>query len=170
MDNENRFDITGVVTEISDILQFSAYLRKRIFKVRFSDIDFANKIQERIIKLETINNQMEILDGVTTDDLVKVHFYIEGRDVVKEDKTINYTTLVAYDIEILSSPNRDTQEDKEAVHSDLGRSYKLKESSEEELARNMVSTDDDDDPFLNVESGYDKKKEKDDKDFSELPF
>ena len=142
MDNENRFDITGVVTEISDILQFSAYLRKRIFKVRFSDIDFANKIQERIIKLETINNQMEILDGVITDDLVKVHFYIEGRDVVKEDK--------------------------EAVHSDLGRSYKLKESSEEELARNIVSTDDDD-PFSNVESGYDKKKE-DDKEFSDLPF
>jgi len=168
MGDENRYDKTGVITEISDILQFSAYLRKRIFKIRFSDIDFASKIQERIIKFETINNQMEILDGVVIDDLVKVHFYIEGRDVVKEDKTINYTTLVAYDIEILSSPNRDTKEDKEAVHSDLGRSYKLKESSEEELASNMVSTDDDD-PFLNVESGYDKKKE-DDKEFSDLPF
>ena len=170
MDNENRFDITGVVTEISDILQFSAYLRKRIFKVRFSDIDFANKIQERIIKLETINNQMEILDSVITDDLVKVHFYIEGRDIIKEDKTINYTTLVAYDIEILSSPNRDTQEDKEAVHSDLGRSYKLKEASEEELARNMISTDDD--PFSNVESGYDKKEKEEKKEdkFNDLPF
>lgn len=167
---DNRFKLEGSVTLIEEIKQLTQYLRKRTFKIRFSDTDFAGKIQERIIKFDTINAGTMLLDNICVDDLVKVEFYVEGRDYPKEEGIIlNFTSLIAYNIEIISSANRDTQEDKEAIHSDLGRVYKLKESSEEELARNMITPDpepstskDKGDPFANPPVTQ--------KEFNDLPF
>jgi len=167
---DNRFKLEGSVTLIEEIKHLTQYLRKRTFKIRFSDTDFAGKIQERIIKFDTINAGTMLLDNVCVDDLVKVEFYIEGRDYTKENGVVlNFTSLIAYNIEIITSSNRDTQEDKEAVKSELGRVYKLKEVSEEELARNMITPDpepstakDKEDPFASPPITQ--------KEFNDLPF
>ena len=130
---DNRHELIGTITDIEEPKTVTQYLRKRIFKIRFTDTDFADKIQERVVKFETLNQGMLILDPVRKDDLVKVLFYIEGRDYEKNGVIQNFTSIVAYEIEIISS-QRDTKEDKDAVITNEGRKYEMKESSDEELA------------------------------------
>jgi len=116
--------------------QLTQYLRKRDFKIRFTDIDFANKIQERIVKFELINDNMSELDAALVDDQLNVDFYIEGRDFTKDGKTLNFTSLIAIKIDILRSEQRDNEDDKKAVITNEGRDYKPleKEATDEELA------------------------------------
>ena len=152
----NRFSFMGTVIEISEVKQFSAWLRKRDFKIRFTDVDFANKIQERVVKLTTINDQNSLLDECRIDDDIKVEFYIEGRDFVKDGKTLNFTNLICYDIKILRSPSRDTKEDKNAVVTNEGRDYKpvIKPATNEELAGYMVEGD----PLVQFPVGKESEK------------
>lgn len=163
----------GTIIEISEVKQFSAWLRKRDFKIRFTDVDFANKIQERVVKLTTINDQNSLLDECRIDDDIKVEFYIEGRDFVKDGKTLNFTNLICYDIKILRSPSRDTKEDKNAVVTNEGRDYKpvIKPATNEELAGYMVEGD----PLVQFPANnFSKKKievnEMNQDLISELPF
>ena len=160
----------GTVVEISEVKQFSAWLRKRDFKIRFTDVDFANKIQERVVKLTTINDQNSLLDSCRVDDIITVNFYIEGRDYIKDGKTLNFTNLICYDIKIITSASRDTKEDKNAVITEIGKMYKdpIKEATDEELAGYMIGGD----PLVNFPegSGSDKKIENNNDEFKDLPF
>lgn len=153
---ENRYPLMGTIVEIGEVKQFSQWLRKREFKVRFTDIDFANKVQNRTVKLTTMNDHNSLLDSCRIDDIVKLMFYIEGRDYVKDGKTINFTNLICYELDIITSSSRDTKEDKEAVITDTGREYKdpIKPATDEELAGYLV----DGDPLVNFPAGPGSEK------------
>ena len=156
---ENRFPLTGIVTYIGEVRAISQYFTKREFKIRFSDIDITNKATERIIKIDTINTNINLLDNIRIDDVVNVQFYIEGRDFIKEGKIVNFTSLVCYEIEIVSSPTRDTKEDYQAKITPEGKEYKtvLKPATDEELAGYMVEPD----PLVKVPEGKSVIKEED---------
>ena len=166
---ENRYPITGTITEIEEVKQLSPYLRKCNFKIRFTETDFANKIQERVIKLTTINDYNEEIVKCKVDDLVSILFYIEGRDFNKDGKIINFTNLIAYKIDILSSSSRDTKEDKDAIITNEGREYKqvIKPATDEELAGYMVEGD----PLVSFPEGPGGEKEvKKNIEVDDLPF
>lgn len=129
---DNRYKISGIVTEMYEMKQVSAYFRKRDFKIRYSDTDFQNKIVERIIKFGLINQDVPLLDNVRVDDTITVSFYIDGRDVRKEDNTVNFTSLACYDIEILASASRDTAKERNEAIIPAGNAP-LKESTLKEL-------------------------------------
>jgi len=93
--------------------------------------------------IETIDS----LNGVRVDDQVRVKFFITGKDIAKKDNPeviMNFTTLVAFEVEILSSPTRDTKADKNAVITKEAKVYKdpLVEATMEELAGLVVKKDD----------------------------
>jgi hypothetical protein len=97
------------------------------------------------------------LNGVRVDDQIKAKFYISGKDVAKKDNPeviMNFTTLVAIEVEILSSPTRDTKKDKDAVITGEGKIYKdpLVEATVEELAGMVTAKE--------LEAAWDKKKDK----------
>lgn len=148
---DNRYEQTGVVTYIGETKVFSPFFSKREFKIRFSDIDITSKATERIIKFDTINSNIQLIDAVRIDDMVSVKFYIEGRDMEKDDRILNFTTLVAYEVDIVGSPSRDTKEDYEALITKEGKEYKpvVKPATDEELAGYMV----DPDPLVKVPEG-----------------
>jgi len=166
---ENRYQLTGTICEIEEIKQLSPYLRKCNFKIRYSETDFANKIQERVVRLTTINDYNEEIKKCKVDDLVTIHWYVEGRDFVKEGKTINFTNLIAYQIDILKSPSRDTEADKNAVMTSEGREYKPTTiaASDLELAGYMIEKD----PLVQFPEGPGGEKEINKKEeFADLPF
>lgn len=135
---ENTFPLTGTVIEIGEVKVLSPYFSKREFKLRYTDTDFKNKIKENKILLNVQNEDMELLDAVRVDDIVNIRFYIDGRDIMKKDQSgiINFTTLVCYQIDILSSPSRNTDADRNAIITNDGKTYKdpLVPASDEQLA------------------------------------
>lgn len=174
---ENRIKLSGIVTFIGEPKVFSEFFTKREFKIRFTDIDITNKAAERIIKFDVINKNVKLLDDLRVDDLVNVDFYIEGRDLQKDDRVLNFTTLVCYNLEIVSSPSRDTIDDYRAVITEDGKQYKpvIKPATDEELAGYMVEPD----PLIKIPGSEDKDKLKDvfenieakeNNDFEDLPF
>jgi hypothetical protein len=169
MEESNRYPLMGTIVEIGEVKQFSQWLRKREFKIRFTDTDFANKVQNRVVKLTTINDHNSLLDSCRVDDLVKLMYYIEGRDYVKDGKTINFTSLICYEIDIITSNSRDTQEDKNAVITEIGKMYKdpVKEATDEELAGFMVEKD----PLVQFPEGPgSEKKIENNTQIDDLPF
>jgi hypothetical protein len=167
---ENRYPIIGTIVDIGEVKQISPYLRKREFKIRFSDTDFTNKIQERVIRFTTINDHNSLLDSCKIDEVVEVQFYLEGRDITKDGKVINFTNLICYEIKILSSNTRDTKEDKDAIITGEGREYKpvIKPATDEELAGYMVEGD----PLVSFPEGPGGEKEikKNEQIIDDLPF
>lgn len=154
---ENTYPLTGTVIEIGEVKVLSPYFSKREFKLRYTDTDFKNKIKENKILLNVQNEDMALLDAVRIDDIVNIRFYIDGRDIMKKDQSgmLNFTTLVCYEIDILSSPSRNTDADRNAVISNEGKTYKdpLIASTDEQLA-GIIPTQD---PLLDA---WDKKKDK----------
>ena len=153
---ENTYPIIGTIIEIGEVKILSQYFSKREFKLRFTDTDFRNKIKENKIVLNVQNEDIQLLDSAKIDDTVKLRYYIDGRDIMKKDQSgiINFTTLVCYEIEILSSPVRDTDKDRNAVITNEGKVYKdpLIASTDEELAGIVTAKE--------LEGIWDKKKDK----------
>lgn len=113
--DENKFLLTGVLIWMDDTKIFSPYFKKRDFKIRISDVDFRGNTVERKIKLTVHNDNCEMLEDTRIDDVIQVKFYIDGKDVIKDGKEYNFTTLVGYDIIVINSVSRSTQEMREAV-------------------------------------------------------
>lgn len=159
---DNRYDFTGVVCDLGEEEIFSQYFKKRDIKVRYTDIDYKNNIIERVAKFTFINSDVDLVAGLHIDDVIKIEFKIDGKDVTKDHKTYNFTTLVGYDLVIISSPSRDSDEDKNATITNEGRDYekKAKEATDEELAGAFAQ-----DPLL---AEWDKKIKEEKPD--DLPF
>ena len=148
----------GTVIELKDTVKFNDYFSKREFKIRYTEQDLAGKIVEQKVKfiaqdVETIDG----LDGVRVDDQVNVKFYITGTDRAKKDNPeviMNFTNLVAVEVEVLSSPTRDTKADKEAVIPKEAKVYKdpLVEATAEQLAGLVTGPE--------LEAIFDKKKDR----------
>lgn len=159
----DKYTKEGTVIELKDTVKFNDYFSKREFKIRYTEQDLSDKIVEQKIKLvaqdvETIDS----LDAVRVDDQVKVSFYITGKDVAKKDNPeiiMNFTTLVAVEVEVMGSPTRDTKADKNAVITKEAKVYKdpLVEATMEELAGLVVKKEVGIDPLLNA---WDKKKDR----------
>jgi len=153
---ENIYPITGTVIEIGEVKVLSQYFSKREFKLRWTDTDFRNKIKENKGLFNVQNEDMQLLDTVRVDDVIRIKFYIDGRDIMKKDQSgmMNFTTLVCYDLEILSSPTRDTKADKEAVITKEAKVYKdpLSPATDEQLAGLVTATE--------LEDIFNKKKDK----------
>lgn len=113
--DDNRFEITGVVTAIDDIEVKSPFFKLRNFKIRFSDVEFTGKAVERIIKFVAYNDETDMLDNVCLDDVVQIKFYIDGRDVSKDGKVYNFTNLIMKRVDVINSVSRTTQETREAL-------------------------------------------------------
>ena len=113
--DDNRFEITGVITAIDDIEVKSPFFKLRNFKIRFSDVEFTGKAVERIIKFVAYNDETDMLDNVCLDDVVQVKFYIDGRDVSKDGKIYNFTNLIMKRVDVINSVSRTTQETREAL-------------------------------------------------------
>jgi len=148
----------GIVIDIKQTVKFNDYFSKREFKIRYTEQDLANKIVEQKIKLVAQDNEtIEAMDGIRIDDQVRVQFYINGKDVLKKDDPsviMNFTTLVAFSVELLGSPTRDTKKDKEAVITKEAKVYKdpLAPATDEQLAGMVTATE--------LEAIFDKKKDK----------
>jgi len=160
---ENTYQIIGTVIEIGEVKVLSQYFSKREFKVRYTDIDFKNKVKENKILFNIQNEDITTLPTIKIDDNVRVKFYIDGRDFNKKDGSgiMNFTTLVCFDIEVLSSPSRDTDKDRNAVITNEGKVYKdpLVAATMEELAGLVTKKEGEkiDDGLL---AAWDAKKDK----------
>ncbi len=160
---ENTYQITGTVIEIGEVKVLSQYFSKREFKIRYTDIDFKNKVKENKILFNIQNEDITTLPAIKVDDNIRVKFYIDGRDFNKKDGSgmINFATLVCFDIEVLSSPSRDTDKDRNAVITNEGKVYKdpLIAATMEELAGLVVKKEEEkvDDGLL---AAWDAKKDK----------
>ena len=162
---DNSYQFTGVVHHIGDLQKISMYFAKREVKLRYTDIDYKNNIVERIAKFIFQGEALQMAEGLRVDDLVQVQFSIDGKDYVKDGKTFNFTNLVVTDVSIMSSPSRDTKQDKDAVITSEGRDYekRAKAASDEELAGAFGN-----DPLVQY---YEDNKKIDLKDVpSDLPF
>lgn len=161
---DNRYPFTGVVVEIGDTKRISSYFTKREFKLRYTDIDFKNNIVERIAKFAFQNDDCILGDDIRVEDLVKVTFMVDGRDLVKNDVKMNFTSLVAIEVSILSSPSRDTQKEREMPITSEGRDIRkeIQEATDEELAGKF-----DDDPLIQTWNQMQDKKKIE---FDEPPF
>jgi hypothetical protein len=153
---ENTFELSGVVIEIGEVKVLSPYFSKREFKLRYTDMDFKNKIKENKVLFNIQNEDISNLPSMMIDDNVRVKFYVDGRDIMKKDQSgmLNFTTLVCFDLEILSSPSRNTDEDRNAVITNSGKIYKdpLVSATDEELAGLVIGPE--------LEAIFDKKRDK----------
>lgn len=149
----------GTVIELKDTIRFNDYFSKREFKIRFTEADMADRIIEQKWKLSALDAEtIEALDNVRIDDQIRVEFYISGTDRAKKDDPsviMNFTNLVAIHVEVLLSPTRATNADRQAPVTNQAKEYKdpLKEASDEELA-GIVKQDD------GLLAAWDKKKDK----------
>jgi len=132
--DENRYEMTGVITEIGETKQYSPFFKKCECKLRISDIDFTNKIVERKIKFGFINDNCELIEMCKIDDSVTIKFYIDGRDIEKDGKVFNFTSNIGYDIVIINSPSRTTDEDRKSVVTAEGLVYKEEAREEKEVS------------------------------------
>lgn len=148
----------GTVIELKETVKINDYFSKRDFKIRYTEQDLANKVVEQKVKLVAQDTEtIDSLDGVRVDDVIRVKFYITGKDIAKKDNPeiiMNFTTLVAIEVEVLSSPTRDTKADKNAVITKEAKVYKdpLAPATDEQLAGMVTATE--------LEAIFDKKKDK----------
>jgi hypothetical protein len=153
---DNRFSLTGTLVFIGESLLINPYFTKRECKIRFSDSNLNGQIVERRVKIEFQNDKCDLLDGARVEDVVQIDFYMDGKDVKKIDKEYNFTMPVGYDIIIMNSPSRSTEESRNAVITKDGLEYK--EEAKEVIIEDLM--------------GVKKEIKKDNKDngFSDLPF
>jgi hypothetical protein len=118
----------GIVIELKDTVVFNEYFSKREFKLRYTETDLTNKIVEQKVKFIAQDKEtIDSLNMVRVDDHISVKYYISGKDVTKKDNPsviMNFTTLVCFDVSILSSASRDTEKDRNAVITGQTREYK----------------------------------------------
>jgi len=157
MDN-NRYPITGVIKEIGESKQYSAYFKKRTLKLLVSDTEFNNKIVERKIVFSFINENCDDLDALRIDDTVTIDFYLDGKDIDKKDRSFNITSPVGYFVTILNSPSRESNETKNAVITPEGLLFNEDKEKEVTIDELMSSGPDNiDDPLLNNNTVINKK-------------
>lgn len=173
MCEDNRHVMTGVIIDVDKNTNvISQYFSKRQCKIRFSDTDFTGKLMERKVKLEFQNDDCEMLNVVKEGYTVQIRYFIDGRDVVKDGKTFNFTALVGYDLVILSNGDDATQEDKNAVITPEGLEYKqeIKATSIDDVIRaNLNKFQIEEDPLFGDIGKKDEQKDKQ-LNFTDLPF
>jgi hypothetical protein len=175
--SENRGKLTGIITEISESKQLSAYFKKRECKMRISDTDFTGKTIERNIKFTFINENCELLDMVRLDDTVIISYYLDGRDYIKDGKTLNFTVPTGFDIIVLQSPSRSSEETRNAVVTEDGLVFKepekivtIKDLMNLDLSKYMVDPDSALETSANDKITTEEKNEPDKDLFNDLPF
>ena len=134
---DNRFPFTGVVTEISEMKRMTNYFVKREFKLSYSDVNSGGNIVQLNAKFAFHNDDIILADDMRIGDIVTIGFFVDGRDVTSRDgKQYNFTSLVAYEVSIVSSPSRDGSKEREAVIKPEGRDIKKEEKAvtDEQLA------------------------------------
>lgn len=144
---QNRYQLTGTVTEIGQTRQLSPFFRKREFKVKFSDTNFKGQMVERVIKTSTINENCDLLEQVRNGDVVEIRWHLEGKDYEKEGKKTNFTEAITYEILVINSPSRNTEEDRNAIVGKNGLEYQEKPATVEDLIRAGAYNKPEDDPL-----------------------
>ena len=156
---ENRYQLTGTLIFKGEVIQHSPYFKRREFKLRFSDIDFNGKIIERFPVFRLINDHCMLIEEIPIDSLVQIEFYLDGRDYVKEGKTMNFTSPVCYDISMISNSEAEEGE-RNAIVTENGLVEQEKEATVEDLIRAGAYLNGEDDPLNNPDIAKHNKEKK----------
>jgi hypothetical protein len=173
MGDDNRYIISGEVIELDEFAKvISPYFKKRQCKIRKSDVDFTGKICERKIRIDFQNDDVDLLNIVEVGYIVQIRFLLDGRDVTKNDQIYNFTAPVGYDVVVLSTGAKATEEDKNAVITGDGMQYKpiiTLASIDDAIRANIDKYTNNEDPLFGK---LEKKEDGKDKSpiFDDLPF
>ncbi len=89
-------DIIGVIHRIGEIENHGYSFLNRFFYIKYTD---ENK-KEQFLKFKLSNNRVELIDGFSVGDKVKVTFKLEGTEVKNDKKEpVIYDRKEVYDIE-----------------------------------------------------------------------
>jgi hypothetical protein len=92
------YDLTGRLLEIFPTEQPSASFRKREFIVEVSE-ERNGRLFTDPVKFQLTQDRVDLVDGFSTQDQVKVFFDIKGNRWERDGKVSYFTNLVAWKIE-----------------------------------------------------------------------
>ena len=136
----DSYSLSGKAHKIWDTEQKSDRFRKREFVVEVNTSNERGTFIE-FIKLQTVQDKCELLDGVHEGDLIVVKWALMGRRWKKDDKYSYFTNVEALDINVVSRGDGSSRND--AIEDELP----LGESSEDDpFSTPAVSTPEDNEP------------------------
>lgn len=96
-----NYEITGTVHEVMPEQEINSKFKKREVIIMTTDDKF-----QQFIKLEFVNDKCELADELKQEQEVKITFNIQGKPfTTKEGKTMYFTSLRAWKLEVLSQGN-----------------------------------------------------------------
>ncbi len=93
------FSIKGKLHAILPVQIVSEKFRKQEFVIEVPDDKYP-----QFIKLQAVNERIDLLDNYDQGDTMTAHFDIQGREVVKPTETFYFTTLNMWKIEGNAAP------------------------------------------------------------------
>lgn len=96
------FEVTGEIFQIFEPQILSDKFTKREFVLAITDGEYTN-----YPKFEFNGINCEKLNGFGVGQTVKVHFNLRGKPYTKEGKTMYFTTLLAWKLELLKDVGPD---------------------------------------------------------------
>lgn len=96
------FELEGKLVEKFDTQQVSDSFKKREFVVETTD-EGGGRVFTEHIKFQLLQDKVDLVDPISKDSRVKVHFNLKGRKWEKDGRVNYFTNLDAWKIEALES-------------------------------------------------------------------
>jgi hypothetical protein len=130
------YEITGFLHHAEPTKQLSETFKKREFVLEVQDGNYT-----QFPKLQLIQNNCVLLDGVNINEEIRVFFNIQGKPYTnKENVTLYFTNLTAWKIELTATatpPQMSSREETLAAIDNL----KSDESESDELGNDELGSD-----------------------------
>lgn len=102
------FEIEGKLVEKFSVQQISDSFKKREFVLETAE-EGGGRVFTEQIKFQLIQDKCELLDPISIDSRIKVHFNLKGRKWEKDGKVNYFTNLDAWRVEPLGNENSSSQ-------------------------------------------------------------
>ncbi len=96
------FELRGKLEEILEVQTISDKFKKREFIVRV-DNEASGRVFTELIKFQLVGDRVGLMDNMSVNQDVNVHFNIKGRKWEKNGQTSYFTNLEAWKIDQMSS-------------------------------------------------------------------
>lgn len=98
------FELEGKLIEKFDVQQVSDSFKKREFVVETAE-EGGGRVFTEQIKFQLIQDKCELIDSISPNSMVKVHFNLKGRKWEKDGRVNYFTNLDAWRIEAVDASN-----------------------------------------------------------------
>ena len=108
------FELRGKLDTILDVQTISENFKKREFILRV-DNEASGRVFTELIKFQLVGDRVNLIDNMSVNQEVNVHFNIKGRKWEKNGQTSYFTNLEAWKIDQMTAAEPVTSNESQSV-------------------------------------------------------